>query len=127
MAQAERERGAERRVRRSRGDGRALVQQWQSSGQSPVQFCQERGVAVHRLRYWRRRIEEEPARDGQLSEEFFALGVASRAEARAIARSDDSGVLEIRATDSVLVRVPLTAGHEVFVQTLRAVLAALRS
>lgn len=127
MAQAERGRAAERRVRRSREDGRALVQEWRSSNQTLVQFCQERGLAVHRLRYWRRRIEDEPAPDGQVSAEFLALGVARRAEANAIARSDAAGVLEIRATDSVLVRVPLAAGHEVFVQTLRGVLEALAS
>jgi hypothetical protein len=59
--------------------------------------------------------------------EFLALSAPVRAQADERERSSSEVVVEIRAMDPVLVRVPVAAGSAAFVQTLRGVLEALRS
>ena len=36
-------------------DGRALLELWRA-GHGPKQFCAERGLSLHRFKYWRKRI-----------------------------------------------------------------------
>ena len=37
----------------TRAEGRALVDSWKSSGQSPAAFCRASGMAAWKLAYWR--------------------------------------------------------------------------
>jgi transposase-like protein len=115
------------RVRRSREAGEALVQEWRSSGQRPAQFCRKHGIGTHRLQDWRRRLDAERAPEPGVSGEFFVLSAPARSQADERERSSFEVVVDIRATDQVLVRVPVAAGSAAFVQTLRGVLEALRS
>lgn len=39
-------------------DGRALISAWTESGLGPSAFCRSRGIGLHRLWYWRRRLEQ---------------------------------------------------------------------
>lgn len=116
-----------RRVRRSREEGRALVEQWRSSGQTPARFCHGQGIATQRLRYWRQQVDEDEAQTVPRAADFLALEASLVAEEDARQHSDAATMVEIRATDAVLVRVPVAAGRAVFVQTLRGVLEALGS
>lgn len=33
------------------------MDEWQASGLGPLEFCRRRRVAIHRLTYWRRRLD----------------------------------------------------------------------
>jgi len=57
--------------RRSAAQGRKLVAQWRSSGQSVTEFCRERSVGPHVLRYW---LSREAG--GTSGEDFFVVQAA---------------------------------------------------
>jgi hypothetical protein len=42
-------------VRRSRAEGERLVQEFEQSGETRKAFCQSRGIAPHRLDYYRQK------------------------------------------------------------------------
>jgi hypothetical protein len=107
--------------------GAALVQQWQSSGQTPAQFCRAQGVGAHRLHYWRRKLDGAGRPEPSLTGEFLALSAPVRAHGEEPARERSQIVIEIGATHPIRVRVPMAAGSAGFVQTLRGVLEALAS
>ena len=45
------------RHRMTEAEGEALIEAWRRSGLGPAEFARTRGVGVHRIRYWRRRLE----------------------------------------------------------------------
>lgn len=129
MGQGVRGTGAEprSRMRRNRETGAALVQQWRSSGQTPTQFCRAQGVGAHRLHYWRRKLDGVRTSEPSLTGEFLALSTPERVQVEEPAQDRSQVVIEIRATDRILVQVRVAAGSAAFVQTLRGVLEALAS
>jgi putative transposase len=48
-------------TRRTLGQWQALVDQWQSSGQSAVRFCEEHGVGYASFCNWRKRLSDDQA------------------------------------------------------------------
>lgn len=60
-------------------DGRALLELWRASGHGPKQFCAERGLSLHRFKYWRKRVAKL---DAQAAEEndggFVELSIEPR-------------------------------------------------
>jgi hypothetical protein len=117
------------RGRRSRDEGMALVEQWRESGLRPAEFCRSRGIAEHRLHYWKRRAQPCESGAGSATSEFFAvLAPADDArEARKLAGAAPESIVEICLAGSLRVRVSLAAGRAAFVQTLRGVLEVVES
>jgi hypothetical protein len=112
-----------RRVRRSRDEGMALVEQWRESGLRPAEFCRTRGIAEHRLHYWKRRAPVEAKAEGATGEFFAVLATTGGArEASPLAAAVPEAIVEICMAGSLRVRVSLAAGRAAFVQTLRGVL-----
>jgi len=124
LAKGSRESERRPRERRSREEGLALAGEWQRSGQTPAHFCRTRGVAAHRLRYWRRQAAEIQ-RTTPAAQDFFTFEAPKVAESAATERAHVEAAVEIRVSEAVLVRVPLGAGRAVLAQTLSAVLEAL--
>lgn len=52
-------------------DGRALLELWRASGHGPKQFCAERGLPLHRFKYWRQRVATLDAQGAEEGEEGF--------------------------------------------------------
>ena len=94
---------------------RAVVDQFRGSGQSPSQFCQERGLALAKFYYWRR-VFALANSDGA-PEANFALvrrGVAAQGA------GGDAG-LELQVDRGWRLRIPRGVDEA----TLRVVLGAL--
>lgn len=105
--------------RRSREEGLALVQEWQASGLRPAEFCRARGIAEHRVHYWKRRSQSDETGEAGEAGAFFAMRGPASGTAALVA---PEAMAEICVTGSLRVRVSLAAGREAFVQALRAVL-----
>jgi hypothetical protein len=114
-----------RSLRRSRDEGRALVEQWRESGLRPAEFCRTRGIAEHRLHYWKRRLQGDGEGERAVSESFFAV-IAADQETATVEAGWES-VAEICVSGSVRVRVSLSGGAEAFTHALRAVLQVVGS
>jgi hypothetical protein len=110
--------------RQSREEGLALVQEWQTSGLRPAEFCRARGIAEHRLHYWKRRSQFDEAEEGRESGAFFAMTAPASGTA---AFAVPEAMAEICVTGSLRVRVSLAVGREAFVQALRGVLEVVAS
>ena len=59
---------ARRRDGEREGYWRELIQRQQESDVSVAQFCRDEGISVSSIYYWRRRLAERPAHDGQAEE-----------------------------------------------------------
>jgi transposase-like protein len=105
--------------RTDRAQGLALVEQWRSSGQSVAQFCRERGVAAHRLYYWKRQVEPEARREARASAgEFVALEIRGASEAASPSKRSSEAAIEI-VVGAIRVRIPAGCSRDSFVQILR--------
>jgi transposase-like protein len=128
MAQANRSTAMEptgsRRRRRSREEGFALVREWQASGLRAAEFCRGRGVAEHRLQYWKRQSQSGGTATGNEASAFYAMMAPASGAFEATA---PEAVAEICVKGALRVRVSLAAGREAFVQALRGVLEVVES
>ena len=106
-------------VHRSAAQGRALVEQWRSSGLSVSEFCRRQAVGTHVLRYWlsreAKRVESVAAAD--------ACYVVSAPEADSATLAKPS----VREGSRAVIVVLPAATSEQLVQTLRGLLEEVRA
>jgi transposase-like protein len=100
-------------IRRSKEEGRRLVERWRASGVSAPVFCRQNGVAQHVLYYWARQNSGSNAQAAAPAD-FFVM----RAEPPAVA--DDVG--SHAASRAIVIVVPLGSKAGGLAETLRAVL-----
>jgi len=109
--------------RRSPAQGRALVEQWQRSGESVSEFCRRESVGPHVLRYW---LSREA--NGSTGENFFVVEAAERRPERgSIDRPSESlGMAGASSGAAVIVVLPdATAG--LVAKTVQALLRGRES
>jgi hypothetical protein len=115
-----------RSLRRSRDEGKALVEQWRESGLGPAEFCRARGIAEQRLHYWKRRLQREGVREETEAEAFVWVRAAGEDEPTiGTGAAGPESSAEICLPGSLRVRVSLAAGPTAFVHALRGVLQVL--
>ena len=121
---------AERR-RSSVSEGRELVDAWQASGLPVAQFSRSRGIAEHRVHYWKRRLCGRAGESSSCSRsvappEFFAVDLASAISDAA--DSDERNVhLWICAGRDVRIEIPGSVSRETFIRTIRWTVEAMQS
>ena len=120
-----------RRIRRStESEGRELIEGWQASGLPVSQFCRSRGIAAHRVHYWKRRLSEGTSGIGTRARkretpEFFAVDLASPGPD--LGRSADrGGFLSIWAGHDVRIEIAESTPRETFIRALRWTVEAMR-
>jgi hypothetical protein len=52
----------------SKTEGQALIQKWEQSGKSIVDFCKEESIPTHRVNYWKKKCRNEA---GSISKNKF--------------------------------------------------------
>jgi hypothetical protein len=101
--------------------GRALVADWQQSGQSCATYCAQRGLRTQRLLYWRQRLgvaPRKPAPPASATGVSLAAGFVELVPESP--RSD--GMIEVVCSGGVVVRLPMGSRPE----AIRQVVDALR-
>ena len=106
-------------IRRSKDEGRRLVERWRASGVSAPTFCRQNGVAQHVLHYWARRNSGSDAQ-GAGPADFFVMS----AEPPAVA--DDVGS-DSASSRAIIIVVPLRSKAGGLAEALRAVLGEVIS
>jgi hypothetical protein len=99
--------------RRSAGEWRALVEDWQASGRSVEEFCRRRKLSASTFRWWRWRLG---ARGGEQSDGGSAaldphpepswIAVDLEAAASRFGAGASAGAFELRWPDGLTLRVP---------------------
>jgi len=102
--------------RRSAEEGRALVAQWRSSGQSISEFCRGRSLGSHVLRYW---LSREAG--GASGEDFFVVQTGERRGVSEAANA--AGAMD--GTAVIVVLPGAAAGH--VAKTVQALLRGTES
>lgn len=110
------------RVRLSAMQGRMLAEQWRRSGLSVSEYCRDRAVPAHVLRYWlsRERTRRTPA---VTPGDFIVVSAPTMAPAAPAAAPADDGK---RAGGAVIVMLPAVTPTEL-VQTVRGLLDGARA
>lgn len=105
--------GRKQRIRRSRQEIAAILEELERSGQSAASFARERGLNAGWLRRWSKRLEREPA--DSASGALF--------EVTSLLRNEGAQV-EVLFPGGVTVRVPAACSGEVLRRALLSVRAA---
>ena len=111
-----------RTVHRSAAQGRALVEQWRSSGVSVSEFCRRRAVGTHVLRYW---LSREATRGESITtaDAFYVVSAPGTESAKPRGPSGDGGR---RAGGAVIIVLPAVTSKKL-VRTLRGLLEEVRT